>query len=385
MPITFSIARELIEICHMSKLSLHLWGVHGIGKSALVRQFAEDRAIGFVDLRLAQLDATDLRGLPDRSPEGTTQFLPPEELPRNGSGILFLDELNRSSAEVRAAIFQLVLDRRIGNYILPEGWTIVAAGNFYGDEYDTHELDPAFRDRFLHAVLANGRSTFDEWSSYVGSQYSGAFRGISFCASNLDHLETACNAKLDFKVSPSRRSWEMVFRFEESFAKGRFSRESYMEGLAGLIGRDLAIAYSKYQISISPNDLLDEGVAGYADLIMELPRDQKWALAWGLVSHIKDQRACKRAADVAMDLLELLFRGCNRDSDLGIAFVCELLRASESTIGAKGIRMLLLRKPQLIMDISRANTNRNGTPNLLDALSNRPELLQEISNAIQVK
>ena len=86
-----------------------------------------------------------------------------------------------------------------------------------------------------------------------------------------------------------------------------------------------------------------------------------------------------------MDLLELLFRGCNRDSDLGIAFVCELLRASESTIGAKGIRMLLLRKPQLIMDISRANTNRNGTPNLLDALSNRPELLQEISNAIQVK
>ena len=47
--------------------------------------------------------------------------------------------------------------------------------------------------------------------------------------------------------------------------------------------------------------------------------------------------------------------------------------------------MLLLRKPQLIMDISRANTNRNGTPNLLDALSNRPELLQEISNAIQVK
>jgi hypothetical protein len=385
MALNFSVARELVEVCHLSKISLFLHGAHGIGKSALVRQYAQSKDLGFVDLRLAQLDPVDLRGLPDRSADGSsTCFLPPAELPRFGNGILFLDELNRANREVLASVFQRVLDRRIGSYELPDGWSIVAAGNS-GDEYDTNELDPAFRDRFLHATLAHGKSTFDEWASYLGSRYKGAHRGISFCASNLEHLETTKSAKLDFAVTPSRRSWEMVFRFEETFEKGSYSNDCLQEGIAGLIGRELAISYTKFRVAISPLDLLRDGVTEYADLIRELSRDQKWTLAWGLLSHVKGQSLNKHAAQVTMDMLEILFKGEKRDADLGVAFVTELLRSTEEVIGVAGVRMLLLRNPQLIMEMSQVNAKRNGAPNLLDALSSRPELLNELSASVQIK
>ncbi len=386
MALNFSVARELIEVCHHSKISLFLWGAHGIGKSALVKQYAHSKNMGFVDLRLAQLDPVDLRGLPDRTPDGSsTCFLPPAELPRSGKGILFLDELNRANREVLSSIFQLVLDRRIGSYELPEGWGVVAAGNFADGEYDTNQLDPAFRDRFLHATLAHGKTTFNEWVAYLGGRYKTAHRGISFCASNLEHLESTKPPKLDFEITPSRRSWEMVFKFEEAFEAGSYSRDCLLEGIAGLIGRDLAISYSKFQATISPTDLLRDGVKEYAGLIRELSRDQKWSLAWGLLSHIKGQEFSELATEVTMDMLEILFKGEKRDADLGIAFVVEMLASCESVIGVNGIRMLLLRNPELILEMTRVNSQRKGDPNLLDALSSRPELLSELSAAVQIK
>lgn len=384
MAVNFAVARDLIDICRKAQISLFIWGSHGIGKSALVRQFAESQKIGFVDLRLAQLDPVDLRGLPDRTENGTTQFLPPDELPKTGEGILFLDELNRAGADIQSAIFQLVLDRRIGAYQLPEGWQIVAAGNFYGEDYDTVELDPAFRDRFLHTVLSQGRPTFDEWAAYLGSHFSNAHRAISFCAGNLEHLETQGRNELDFKIIPSRRRWEMLVRFEAAFENNRHSPLALHEGLTGLIGHELALSYGKYQATISPLDLIKDGVAEYRELILQLSREQKWSLSWGMISHMKNEMSNSKLTNVAMELLEVLFRGKNADADLGIAFVVELLRLTEDVIGVEGIRMMLLRNPKLIKDMIESNKRRNGPRNLLDALSEHGDLLQCLSEAVQV-
>jgi len=116
------------------KLPTFLWGAPGIGKSSVVKQVAEAKGIGFIDLRLSLMDPTDLKGIPfyeNRAHQAV--WAPPSFLPREGSGILFLDELNTAAPSVQASAYQLILDRRVGEYELPEGWAIVAAGNREND------------------------------------------------------------------------------------------------------------------------------------------------------------------------------------------------------------------------------------------------------------
>src|SRR5690349_18105341 len=108
--------------------STMLWGPPGIGKSSIVAQTAAAHGIGLIDVRLSQLAPTDLRGLPVAE-SGVARWYPPEFLPQDGAGILFLDELNLAPPVMQGMAQQLILDRRVGSYRVPEGWFIWAAGN----------------------------------------------------------------------------------------------------------------------------------------------------------------------------------------------------------------------------------------------------------------
>ena len=118
---SFSVCKEVLDISCEANVSLWLWGAHGIGKSSLVAQCAQEKGIGFIELRCAQLDSPDLRGVPDKGSDARTHSLPTAELPSGCEGVLFLDELNRVSSCVMAALFQLAFDRQIGQYKLPPG------------------------------------------------------------------------------------------------------------------------------------------------------------------------------------------------------------------------------------------------------------------------
>lgn len=106
--------------------AVFIWGSPGIGKSSIVRQIAQRRGMPLVDIRASLLDPTDLRGIP-MIQDGTAVWCPPSFLPKKSDkpGILFLDEVNAAPPLVQAALYQLILDRRIGEYELPEGWRIV--------------------------------------------------------------------------------------------------------------------------------------------------------------------------------------------------------------------------------------------------------------------
>jgi MoxR-like ATPase len=108
------------------KLPFFIWGAAGIGKSDLIKLVAETRDLSLCDLRVALFDPVDLRGLP-RAEEDKTVWLPPALLPRDGKGILFLDELTTAPQMIQAACYQLVLDRKLGEYTLPDGWVVIAA------------------------------------------------------------------------------------------------------------------------------------------------------------------------------------------------------------------------------------------------------------------
>ena len=189
-------------IRHSVQISTMIWGPPGIGKSSIVAQTAKAHRLGFVDVRLSQLAPTDLRGLP--VPEnGVSRWYPPEFLPRDGAGILFLDELNMAPPAMQGVAQQLILDRRVGSYVVPDGWFIWAAGNRKEDRAAVFDMPTALANRFLHLDVA---PDFDSFKAY------GLERGfheqilafLSFRPTLLHRLDPQQPAW------PSPRSWDMA-------------------------------------------------------------------------------------------------------------------------------------------------------------------------------
>jgi hypothetical protein len=150
---------------HRLMFSTMIWGPPGIGKSSIVAQTAEAHNMQIIDLRLSQLAPTDLRGLPVADHEhGVSRWYPPEFLPRDGRGILFLDELNLAPPAMQGMAQQLILDRRVGNYVVPERWFVWAAGNRKEDRASVFDMPAPLANRFIHLTA---EPHFESFKSYA--------------------------------------------------------------------------------------------------------------------------------------------------------------------------------------------------------------------------
>lgn len=189
------------------RLSLMIWGAPGIGKSSIVAQAAERAGVGFIDVRLSQLAPTDLRGLPvpERLSDGggIARWYPPEFLPRSGTGVLFLDELNMAAPSMQGVAQQLILDRRVGSYELPDGWFVWAAGNRKEDRASVFDMPAPLANRFVHLEVTADLDSFKTFA--VGHGVSE--RVVAFLSFRPDMLH-----KLDSTrpAWPSPRSWVMA-------------------------------------------------------------------------------------------------------------------------------------------------------------------------------
>jgi hypothetical protein len=149
---------KLYEALHAligERVPLHIWGACGVGKSQIVAQVADDLDYEFLDVRAVQLDPVDLRGLPRIAAE-QTEWVPPKFLPTYGKGILFLDELTSAPQMTQAGCYQLVLDRKLGEYVLPDGWVVIAAGNPASERGVHFAMPRPLRNRFVHLELEAG-------------------------------------------------------------------------------------------------------------------------------------------------------------------------------------------------------------------------------------
>lgn len=144
-----------------------LWGPPGVGKSQLVAQAAAQRGMALRDIRAVLLDPVDLRGLPRIDATGRTSWCAPTFLPGpqdEAEGVLFLDELNAAPPLVQTACYQLILDRRIGEYALPEGWCVVAAGNRESDRAVVYRLPTALANRMVHLDVEADAEDWLHWA-----------------------------------------------------------------------------------------------------------------------------------------------------------------------------------------------------------------------------
>jgi len=257
-----------------------LWGAPGIGKSSIVKQIADEKNVDFIDLRLALMDPTDLKGIPFYDKEShTALWAPPAFLPRAGSGILFLDELNSAPPSVQASAYQLILDRKVGEYELPEGWAIVAAGNREGDRGVTYRMPSPLANRFVHLEMDVNVDDWRLWAYKKGLDE----RVISYISYRSEHLFTF-DSKSDVKSFATPRSWEYV----NKIVKSTISEELLLDTLSGAVGKDVAVSFLSFAKVMNKlpdiQNILTSSSGEYSDEV-----DVLYALSTGLVSaYLKD-------------------------------------------------------------------------------------------------
>ncbi|RPF37567.1 ATP-binding protein [Streptomyces sp. TLI_185] len=144
-----------------------IWGAPGIGKSSLVRAFAESLGLECVSLLGTQLAPEDLIGVPQIR-EGRSVFCPPEAIARDEPYCLFLDELNAATPDVQKAFYSLILDRRIGNYELPKGSIVIGAGNRATDNALARPIASALVNRLTHVHLEASAKDWLTWAADNG-------------------------------------------------------------------------------------------------------------------------------------------------------------------------------------------------------------------------
>lgn len=195
----------------LSKLLLHvaltrpvfIWGPPGIGKSALVEQFAADVALDCVSLLGSQLAPEDLIGVP-RIEDNRSVFCPPRIIARDEPYLLFVDELNACSFEVQKAFYSLINDRRLGEYRLPKGSIVVGAGNRAQDQAIVKPMSSALMNRLLHVELKPTTRDWLDWA-YANGIHEWIIRYVE---TRPDHLFVTPPKTEETFTTP--RSWHIL-------------------------------------------------------------------------------------------------------------------------------------------------------------------------------
>jgi hypothetical protein len=163
--------RAEINYAFKRKRPVFIWGPPGVGKSDIIGSITQEINGFLIDLRLALMEPTDLRGIPfynaltGKMEWATPSDLPDEELASQFEHIvLFLDEMNQAPQSVQAAAYQLILNRRLGSYKLPDNVLIVAAGNRESDRGVSYRMPSPLANRFVHLEIT---VDFEDWQMWA--------------------------------------------------------------------------------------------------------------------------------------------------------------------------------------------------------------------------
>ena len=228
------------------KRPIFLWGPPGIGKSDIVAQITKGLVNSYlIDIRLSLWEPTDIKGIPyfDAN-EGKMVWGAPAELPDEAMAakydhiVLFLDEMNSAAPAVQAAAYQLILNRRVGQYRLPDNVIIVAAGNREADKGVTYRMPAPLANRFVHLEMA---VNFDDWFSWAVNNkvHQDVVGYLQFAKADLYDFDPK-SASRSFATP---RSWSFVSELlDEQLDEGTTT-----DLVAGAVGEGLAIKFMAHR------------------------------------------------------------------------------------------------------------------------------------------
>jgi ATPase family associated with various cellular activities (AAA) len=244
--VTPSEARSRVKACFTTKRPVFLWGPPGIGKSELVEGITNELGGLMYDLRLGQMEPTDIRGIPFFNKNNEKMdWAPPVDLPDEETAsqypviVLFLDEMNSAAPAVQAAGYQLILNRRIGKYKLPDNVVIVAAGNRESDKGVTYRMPSPLANRFVHLEV---RPDFDSWFSWATQNrvHQDVVGYLSFSKGSLMDFD----AKSASRAFATPRSWSFVSQF---LKQDSISDDELRDLISGTVGEGHALSFMAHR------------------------------------------------------------------------------------------------------------------------------------------
>lgn len=263
----------------------------GLGKSAFAKQVAADLNLKFIDIRLSDMEPSDIVGLPTFK-EGRAHFTPfttfpidTDTIPEGYEGWLILcDEFSSGNQSVQAACYRLILDRQVGQYDLHPKAFLMAAGNLETDNAIVNPMGSALISRFAHFYIETSHKEWMEWATGKLD-----IRVTSFIGRFPKHLNT-------FDPDATKPySCQRTFHMLSDTINGLKIDSTYIPLIASLVGEGIA------------NEFL-----AFASLYSELPEFQtiidnpdtvevstnlsiRWAIM-GLISHSINEENAKQCA-----------------------------------------------------------------------------------------
>ena len=254
-----------------------IWGPPGVGKSQLVSQVAQKHDRMLIDIRLSQMEPSDLRGIPFKDGEKVEWAIPsmlPDAEKHGDEGILFLDEITSAPPSVSAAAYQLILDRRLGDYRIPDGWAIFAAGNRQGDRGVTYTMPAPLANRFSHFEVDTHLDDWVAWA-YSNDIDERVIAFLRFRPELLFDFDPAHNPS----AFPSPRSWEFVHRALQKFEN---NSDLLFGGLQACVGQAAGIEVKAFIDNLDQLPDLDAIING-EDVKAPTEIDLQYAVASALV------------------------------------------------------------------------------------------------------
>ncbi|VAW77827.1 conserved hypothetical protein [hydrothermal vent metagenome] len=310
---------EFQSVQHGRHTPVMLWGPPGVGKSQIVTQIAQRHQVPVIDLRLSQMEPTDLRGIPFRVND-QVEWAVPAMLPnaeRHGlNGVLFLDEITSVPPSVSAAAYQLILDRRLGAYEVPAGWAIFAAGNRQGDRGVTYSMPAPLANRFSHYELD---VNLDDWVAWAYSQAidERLIAFLRFRPELLFEFDPAHNPV----AFPSPRSWEFAHRALQKFGD---RSDVLVEALQACVGPAAGVELHAFVDNLDKLPDIDAITRGES---VSVPKetDLQYAVASVLVGRAIRAQQSGDAAAVFGHIIDYAGRFPQRE--MGVMLISDMHRA----------------------------------------------------------
>ena len=311
--------QEFLSAAQGTHTPVMVWGPPGIGKSQLVSQVGQKHGVAVIDIRLSQMEPSDLRGIPFRVDTHVEWAIPamlPDEFRHGSRGILFLDEITSAPPSVSAAAYQLILDRRLGAYVIPDGWAVFAAGNRQGDRGVTYSMPAPLANRFSHFEFD---VNLDDWVAWAFAH------GIS--ESIIGFLRFRPELLFDFDPAhnpiafPSPRTWEFSHRALRKFA---YDSTLLLGALQACVGPAAGVELNAFVDNLDKLPDLDAILRGETVKI-PVEIDLQYAVAAALVGRAIKARDGGELKQVLGNILE--FAGLFRQKEMGVMLVSDLQRA----------------------------------------------------------
>jgi hypothetical protein len=244
--VTSSQARKSLLKAFKKQRPLFLWGPPGIGKSELVADLTKELGGYMIDLRLGQMEPTDIRGIPFYNKDtGKMDWAEPVDLPSKELAaeypvvVLFLDEMNSAAPSVQSAAYQLILNRRVGKYVLPDNVVMVAAGNRESDKGVTYRMPTPLANRFIHQEMKVDFASWQEWA-VEHKIHKDVVGYLSFAKQDLYDFD----AKSASRAFATPRSWSFV---SELLEDEDGDDDTVMNLIAGTVGEGLAVKFMAHR------------------------------------------------------------------------------------------------------------------------------------------